>query len=857
MRRSQPKTQNPTHNSQRTHTTYNYWENIVIVALCFLACSCGAVFSEEPELAVTLQTQSIETKQAGIIELGNVTITALSSEAITAPGNLLLKILDNFPAVWDTSVKNLRLTFDSSSGLINEAVVYSGEKTLIIGVTQSWPQNSRITITNLKINIPELPSYEEIFSGEVTNLAYLSLSGFQEGGVLSSCFSSNPILLKISPFYAGDDGWSESGSPGIGVVVGYKFTNFQSTYPPGYYLAGRGFQAVAYAVDSLDNWVTSTDTIILSSYISGSPGSLGSATFYTNSSYTTTTTTYILAEGWKYVYVLDNTSETIELKAEKQGDPAISGVSGPVIVEPYAYTISSTSPRTVGIGFSGAVTLKDIHNNAITDTPPASVTITSDGNAYFYPDADYSSGQGTGSRSYTLTSGACMIYIKDPVAENITISANDVYNSLNKGAGGTSNLIVITVSQWFVKMDFAYDEAEGVSNDKLTMRVWLEREGNLVNDINLGQVTLDVYDASSFQGTLSAAAPDSNGVYWLSWEDTGLTAGRSYFAKISLAYAGSTHIGGEDFYLTMNKALGTLITDNTTAIQDLQITADALNTTLNDNVVPQVASAKADTAKAVIATEQTIPADITAAKEELEPHIYAGIINTETQVISGGSLVIRYRAPSGTTPVLDAYDADQTLLVNDAAMVQLGTTGVYEKSLTFESSWGKGFFTVICSEPTYNTLDGITINVVSTDLDKLGRDVSSVMGATSDIQGLGDVEEALDNQLTDITGKLYSINERIVEAVNFAAAGVTKMVTREQAENIYQAMGVVSSTMQDLGVSITGDIKELYDVSRSGTDDLNYVRNKFIELENLLLINKEMMDTTSYNPVIRTWYEFR
>ena len=65
--------------------------------------------------------------------------------------------------------------------------------------------------------------------------------------------------------------------------------------------------------------------------------------------------------------------------------------------------------------------------------------------------------------------------------------------------------------------------------------------------------------------------------------------------------------------------------------------------------------------------EQT-EAELTAAKEELEPHIYARILNTETQVASGGTLVIRYRAPQGTSPVLNVYDPDETQLVTGASM---------------------------------------------------------------------------------------------------------------------------------------------------------------------------------------------
>ncbi|MFC1658613.1 hypothetical protein ACFL1D_04410 [Candidatus Omnitrophota bacterium] len=830
---------------------------ISLIVSWILLLTGSIVFADEPGQKANLDSQAIKIEDRGVVGAGDLTITALASDAIIAGSNLFIKIPQEFPVFWDTAVKTLSLSADSSRGLVNEAVTYPDQKTLRITVTNSWPLNSKITVVNLKINLPELPAYEDILGGELTNLAYFTLSGFSAD---NSSVSSQPILLKIPPFYAGDDGWSESGSPGPGVPVSYDFTNFQSTYPPGYYLADRGFSAVVYAIDALDNWVDSNDTVVMSSYLSALPATSGNAVFYTDANYNVTTTTYTLNQGYSYIYVVDDTPETIELKAARQGEPTFFGTSDAVTVEPYAYTISASSPHTLDIGWPETVALKDIHDNLITDTPPTQVTISSNGNAYFYPDSNYNPGDRSASRNYTLTSGTCTIYLDDEVAENVRITANDIYDSLNNGGGGTSNLIVVTVSTWQVRMDFAYDEAEGAVDDKLTVRVWLEREGNLVNDANLGLAALSIYDASSFVQTLSPDPgddPDSDGSYWFTWNDTGLTSGRSYFVRLSLAYGNETHWGGEDFYLTMNKTLGSLISDSTAAIQGLQSTAEGISDEVINQISPQLGLVKTDTEAAVTATEVTIPGQITAAKEELEPHIYARILNTETQVVSGGALAIRFRAPAGSSPVLDLYNAEQTQLASALAMTAVGTTGVYEYELTFDSAWGSGFFTVICSEPTYNTLDGVTINVTTADLESVARDVSAVLGSTAGLQGAGDVGSLVDTAFSDITDKLASINERIVDATTAAVKGVLRTISSTQAEGIYQAMSVVSETMQNIGTSTTGELESLYEVSIESSEDLDYVRNKFIELENLLTINKEMMDTVTYEPIVQTWYEFR
>ncbi len=842
-------------------TLWKYLKIINWTFLFLILCAAFALAQEEPQPAVALGTQPIELKQPAMVEMGVVTITTLTTDAISSADILSLQIPGDFPGVWDTSVSTLSLSADSSSGLINEAVVYPDGKTLNIVATGNWPVNSKISISNLKINIPEFPSYEQIFSGSVVNLGCISLVVSGSGEKYTA---DNSILLKVSPLYAGDDGWSQAGSPDAGAVAGYKFANLVSTYSTNtdHCLAGRGFQAVVYAVDSDDNWVTATDTVVMSSVLAADTSTSGNALFYTSNTYATTATTYTLADGWSYVYVKDDTIEAIEIKATKQSDSNIFGTSANTVgfdcdVNGYFYTITTaSSPQTVGVGWSAQIVVKDAAaGNTITDAPPTSVTLTSDGNAYFYPDADFTPAEAVTTLSYDLTSGSCAIYVEDDVAENVTLSVNDTYSSLNNSAGGSSSMLV-TVATWGVRMDFAYDEAEGSADDTLTIRAWLEQEGNLVNDADLGQATLRIYDASTLQETLTDTSADS-GVYWFSWEDTELATGRSYFAQLSIVHGSSTHVGGEDFYLTMDKELDALITSSTSATQTLQATAAGISDEVTDEISPQLAATKADTAKAVTATETTLPAQITSTKNELEPHIYASILNAETQIASGGELVIRYRAPSGTTPTLDLYDPDETSLLDDVAMTAVGTTGVYEYTVDFLSSWGKGFFTVICSESTYGTLDGVTVNVTDADLASVARDVSAVLGSTSDLQNLSGIKGIIDTAFADIANKLALMKEHIVTTIASDMGARIQTIAATQVESIYEAMDTVSDQMQGLGLSAGGDIENLYEVSRASSEDLTYVRNKFIELDNLLMINKKMMDSITYEPIVQIWYEFR
>ncbi len=835
---------------------------VVFFVYYLIAATLACVgYADDILLPVSLETAEISVTEAGDVELGEVVITALAGGVINPESNLLIKIPDNFPAVWDTGIRMASLDFDSPRGFINEVVDYPNEKTLQIQVTQTWPKDLAITITNLIVKVPEFPSYEDMFSGEVTNFARLNLSGFNySDSNEQSCLSTGTILLKVPPLYAGDDGWSSTETAPGGVVYGYEFCNWVSSYKPNIYLAGRGFKCVVYAVDETRFWVNSTETIDIKSVISTAPTTDGKAKFYTNDTYQTelTSGSITLVNGWAEIYIKDIVSENIIIKAEDSFSKY--GLSQEIKVEPYVYNITSVSPQTVGLGWYETVTVKDLNGNTITDSIPEKVNITSTGNARFYENNTYSDNAPT-EKEYALTNGTCQIFIRDDVAENIEIRANDIYDSFSKlNGGGESDLIVVTLSLWQIRMNFSYAEAEGDNKDSITVQAWLEKGGNLVNDSYLGDAILKIYDGESLKTTLSPITdkdPAADGTYWFSWEDTGLTTGRSYFAQFTIEYAGSIHNNNDDFYLPINRALGDLIQASTATMQDLKTTASGISEEVIEQMSEELIALKANTKAALAAAQTAIPTAITEMKDELAPHIYASILNAETQIAVGNTLTIRYRAPTGTSPTLDVYDSEQTQLVTDAAMEVVGTTGIYEYDLEFSSSWGEGFFTVVCSESTYNTLDGVTINVISTDLASISNDISGIMGATSGLSDLSNVSDILDVEFNNISNKLEEVNSRISATVGEAVKGALKGISGAQVDAIYNTMNEVSEVMYDISEVTSGDLEALYDVSQSGTGDLTDMRNRFITLENLLQINRRMIDTVTYEPITQIWYEFR
>jgi hypothetical protein len=830
---------------------------ILLLASCllFLIFSGTNALAAEESQDVALETQPIIVKEPGEVALGEVSITALSPDVITTAGLLLLRIPEDFPVVWNTQVTTLSLTKESTSGLINEAVTYPDEKTLKINVTQNWPKNARVGIVNLRIDIPEFPTYEELFGGRVTNCAGLNL----ESGGLTLAESSERILLKISPLYSGDDGWDTAESDQFPKSLAkFSVTDVTSSYPT-QFLVDRGFTAVVSALDGWDNFIASaTDSVLLSSHLAINPSTTSSVKFYTDGTYTTelTPALYTLSSGKATIYAKDATIENVVLKATHQTQAIITGESDTVSVTPYEYSITSNSPQpTLNMQWEEEVQAKDAADQDITTSPPSQVTVSSDGNIKFYPDNNYQDAQAQTSLTYNLTSGKCTIYMKGPISESVHIKANDTYDSLNNDGGGISRAFTIMQALVDVHFDFSYDEegGSGGTTDKLTIRAWLVKDGLIVTS-DLGDASLSIYDFDTLKYTLTVSAAPSDGIYLFNREDTQLSAGQGYFALATIKYQDIEYKGGGDFYVTMDKQVLSEVGEVETKVDELKVQTAAVSDEIVQEISPTLSDIEDKTDQAVTATEQTIPAKIDTTRDELQPHIVSGILNSETEIAQGGTLNIRYRTYADTSPLLDVYDANNNLVLSNQAMTAVTSDDIYEYNLEFNSSWGKGFFTVVCSESTYGTLDGITISVISTDIERVGRDVTAVLGSTADIDKLGKSQDMLDAIFTD---KMSKLNVSLVQALEATVGAVATELSQENTRDIFMMMSELSEGLKTKGVDVKGEIAQLYSVSEESITDINYLRNKFIEMENLLAINREMMDTITYEPIIREWYEFR
>ena len=110
--------------------------------------------------------------------------------------------------------------------------------------------------------------------------------------------------------------------------------------------------------------------------------------------------------------------------------------SAEVAVSPAAihhYTVSATPGQHAGAGWTETVTAYDQYNNICTNNSSAQVTMTNDGAAQFFTDANYNIQQPL--NKYPLSNGTVTIYIRDNTTQTIAITATDGNNKTGTSAG--------------------------------------------------------------------------------------------------------------------------------------------------------------------------------------------------------------------------------------------------------------------------------------------------------------------------------------------------------------------------------------------------------------------------------------
>ncbi|MDD5166674.1 MAG: hypothetical protein PHQ57_04735, partial [Candidatus Omnitrophica bacterium] len=274
--------------------------------------------------------------------------------------------------------------------------------------------------------------------------------------------------------------------------------------------------------------------------------------------------------------------------------------------------------------------------------------------------------------------------------------------------------------------------------------------------------------------------------------------------------------------------------------------------TAAETTIPaKVAEVKSETANILTAAQTTIPAQITETKTAISDVIKSEILNRENAIRSGQAMTIRFRTYTGLSPKLDVYDANNVQRVVKATMKEIGVTGIYEYDVTFSTAWGKGDFTIVCSESTKNVQDAMTVTVGKTDVEQVYNQVSTVVGSTSSIGSLKTVAVNLNSQVSLIETALSKIGKDLTAKVKEAAASAA------QLEPVYAQLSSVAKQIKDISGETGLNLEKLYQVSKDKAQDIVYLKNKTQEVKAAIELNQKLVDNIANKPVTQTWYEYK
>ena len=413
---------------------------------------------------------------------------------------------------------------------------------------------------------------------------------------------------------------------------------------------------------------------------------------------------------------------------------------------------------------------------------------------------------------------------------------------------------------WETILTYSYNPA----NDNMTAVGSLQRKGKLVGTrpeerLDMGVSTLNIYepDGSTLKHSLTAFVPAETGMYNFTLSPTSFEVGHVYPATLMIVYRereytsqASIDVGSEILQYEFFTQTAANLAASVAAIEQAVAGGTEEMKEHMDDVKTII---QADTATILSATTSTIPAIIGETQANVDKFMKSKILNRQNVVRQGQELTIRYRTYTGLSSVyIDVYNPRDAQKVSKKQMTEIGDTGVYEYDVTFRRGWGRGDFSVICSEETYGTMDAMIISVLRTDMEQIATNVSAVMGTTSSLSELGDVVDELDSQFGVIEGTLKNVSKDIIQDVKDAVG------TAQNMEGLYNQLTKISTSVRSIE-TVSGDfnLDKFYEVQKEGKGDIKYLKNKTNELRAIMQLNQKMIDNVANEPVVQTWFEYR
>jgi DNA-binding protein Fis len=519
-----------------------------------------------------------------------------------------------------------------------------------------------------------------------------------------------------------------------------------------------------------------------------------------------------------------------------------------------------------------------------------------------------------GEYSLTFTKAAYMEATQDRIVGIAEDAVDGTYdNSITWNVTITS--LAEATADYEIKNGFVYDQETDMLTIRVWLE---RRGILITNDSfnKLGAANVEIYGNSRMPPIVTTAidAPDADdvttGVYYAELEnvtdtdgDYQLTGGQSYYVKCIVNYGGADGSGrayqsGSILHISISRVVRDLtdqirsevlgvksdivsseaairsdlvartqavtakVTEEATSIKTSQAAAVAAGVTEVTTETDKILTATGDVSDKITTTEATLTTQIedvetevsTQVSTNVKPHLKSGILNRKSSLKRGATLTIGYRTTTGLSPAIDVYSPENVKLIDSLAMTEMGTTGVYEYDVKFESSWGTGDFSVVCSESTKGTADATTITVLEQDIEDIGRTASAIMGSTSRLSGLSGITgsiTALNSQISMIESSLGSVTKAMSKQVGEVTSTVANL------ETVFSQLTALSDQVKQLGATEEISLEKVYEVSKEKKEDIVYLKNKTEELKAAMELSQKMIDNVANKPVTQVWFEFK
>jgi hypothetical protein len=480
--------------------------------------------------------------------------------------------------------------------------------------------------------------------------------------------------------------------------------------------------------------------------------------------------------------------------------------------------------------------------------------------------------------NYTFTfSVPQYVNLDVPAAVNVAADASDgLYDNVIHWTEYMTSIVEANAN-YTIESNFAYDE----NTKALSVRMWLTRLVKMVvnNGVNNLATTATITIIDPFGKTLTPVTlqgpaltdtSTSDAVYQVTIPNVlsannilgeALTAGATYFATCVINYGGAsgttnTFQGGTQFTLTVTEAL-------------VNNVINAIGEPAGQTIASQIQGAQTNITNAITTAQTALTAQVGAARDEITNQITTSqatlsnvieskILNSETTIAQGKTLTIRYQTAVGLSPKIDVYAPNNVLKISKGAMKEIGATGVYAYPVTFQSAWGLGDCTIVCSEPTKGTVDSYTVTITASDIDQVNGNVSAVLGSTSGLGNINTAAASLKGQLDIIESALAQITALSAAPSGGTAAfgAAAKAATAGSMDALFTQIQGVSSQIQGLMGTGELNLQKLYQVSTDKKQDIDYLKNKTQELKTAVDMTESMVDNVANKPVVQEIYEY-